>query len=110
MIAELLTIVAMVSASQDAETDPAVWYFQSAACAGSAMLMIPERLPAGFTPAEIEVNDWESVLAEYGPGAGRSEQQIEDDRVAARDVFAELRDRDPEAFEAHREYCRLIRP
>jgi hypothetical protein len=110
LIAELLAIVAMGSASQDVAADPTVWYFQSAACAGSATLLIPERLPASFTPAEIEVSDWERVLAEYGPGAGRSEQQIEDDRIAARDVFAELRDRDPEAFEAHREYCRLIRP
>lgn len=110
MIAEFLAIAAMGSGSQDAGADRTVWYFQSAACAGSAMLLIPERLPAGFTPAEVEVRDWESVLAEYGPRAGRSEQQIEDDRVVARDVFAALRDRDPAAFEAHRAYCHAIRP
>lgn len=110
MIAGLFAASLATLALQDVEPNPTVWHFQAAACAGSAMLSIPEALPPGMTEAEAEVLAWSMVMAEYGRRAGRSEEQIEADAVAAREFFAELRRRDPEAFDAHRAYCRSIFP
>ena len=111
MIASTVLTAIAVLALQAAEPDPQVMYAQAAGCAGSAIVAQPPREDgAGVGPAEEEILTWGMAMAEFGRQTGRTSDQIDADAEQARDFFQQLQQHNPEAFDAHRAYCRAFLP
>lgn len=107
----MLTMLLTLALGQTTQPDPAVWYQQATACMGSALA---ERPPEG-EPQPASLNEdalvWGLVMASAGPAAGRAtEAQQAADAAAAEAFFRQVRAFRPEALDAHKAYCRAIRP
>lgn len=107
----MLTMLLALALDPTPRPDPIVWYNQAAACTGSARAMRP---PEGEPqPATLDEDTlvWGLVMASAGPAAGRpGEAEQAADAAAAEAFFRQVRQFRPEALQAHREYCRGIRP
>ena len=85
---------------------PELWYHQAVACAASAMV------DKGAAPTGDQVGElmtWGLILADEAPRAGRTRAQADSgDLERAEAFYRRLKDRKPEAFAAHRAYCRAV--
>ena len=107
----MVTLLLVLAFDQTPQPDPAVWYRQATACMGSALAAGPregEPLPDTFDEDALV---WGLVMNSVGPSAGRpTEADQAADADAAEAFFRQVRELRPEAFEAHRAWCRAIRP
>ncbi|MGA0546553.1 hypothetical protein ACO2Q1_14870 [Brevundimonas sp. VNH65] len=108
------------AAGQDAMPEPYTLYHQALACAVSAGVADAARPDADTPTAEgarqwsettDEILAWGMVMAHSGPLAGRTPEQVDRiDAERAEAFFAEMREKKPEVFAAHRAYCRSMMP
>ena len=101
----------LLALDQTPRPDPTVWYQQATACMGSALAAGPRE---GEPPSDTFNEDalvWGLVMNSVGPAAGRpTEAEQAADAESAEAFFRQVRELKPEAFEAHRAWCRAIRP
>ncbi len=107
----MLTMLLTLALGQTAPPDPTVWYQQATACMGSTLAARP---PEGASQPDTLDDDalvWGLVMASAGPAAGRpAEAEQAADAAKSEAFFRQVRAFKPEALEAHRVYCRAIRP
>ena len=109
----MLNLLVALSLAQTAtpDSEPHTLYHQAAACAASAVVAEEAEGPTvGRRPNE-EVFTWGMAMARFGPLAGRDVEQVDhEDFNRARLFFEQMRIAKPEAFAAHRVYCRSVLP
>jgi hypothetical protein len=107
----MLTMLLALTLAQTPQPDPAVWNQQATACMGSARATGPDA--DGPQPETLNEDAliWGLAMASAGPAAGRTaEADQAADAAAAETFFRQVRAYKPEAMEAHRAWCRAIRP
>jgi hypothetical protein len=97
---------ALVAAEPPYAPPPEPWYHQAVSCAASAMA------DKGADPTGEQVGElmtWGLILAETGKKAGRTAAQVDSGDVeTALSFYRRLKERKPDAFAAHRAYCRAL--
>ena len=109
MILSLLA-AAVVQTAAPPEPDPVVFYWQAVHCAGSSLAELDALGDAASDDQRLEmVLPWGLAMAQYGPPAGRTAQQVdEEDVTGPRAFFATLRAHNRPAFDAHRAWCAAL--
>lgn len=114
----IIFALALIQPPQDAMPEPWTLYHQAVACAVSAGIALESERPAVAAPGDgdlpegvDEVLAWGMVMAWAGPQIGRTPEEIDQgDAARAEPFFREMLARRPEAFAAHRAYCRAFTP
>lgn len=105
----LAVIAAAALQATTYQPDPMVLYQQALGCAASAGLAMEEASGDQASELMAEALGWGMILADAGPRAGRTAEQVDaTDGEAALAFFREMRRVRPGAFAAHRMYCRLF--
>lgn len=116
----VLMALALVGPGEDEMPEPYTLYHEAVACAVSASIEMEASEPEdGSAPTDEavlawpeltgEILTWGLVMAHTGPLAGRTPEQVDEtDAVRAEAFFLEMRERKPEAFAAHRTYCKAF--
>ena len=104
MMMGLLLLAAMAEAKY--EPPPEIFYHQAVACATSL------KLTVGKEPSSEEFADlmtWGMIMADTGRRIGRTKEQVDSgDLRIAEGFYKYLKEKKPEAFAAHRAYCRAL--
>ena len=100
-------LLAMLAKPGEYEPPPEVFYPQAVACASSLKMEIGKRKPSSQEFADLMT--WGMIMADTGRKIGRTKQQVDSgDLRAAEGFYAYLKEKKPEAFAAHRAYCRAL--
>jgi hypothetical protein len=110
-VISLLAALALTQSAPAPEPDPQTLYHQAVGCAASAVVaQEAERAVDDRRPNE-EVFTWGMAMAQFGPLAGRTVQQVDhEDFDRAKVFFSQMRETKPAAFAAHRSYCGSFLP
>jgi hypothetical protein len=109
----LLNLLVALSLAQAAASDPEphTLYHQAAARAASSVVAQETEGLADDRRLNEEAFTWGMAMAEFGPLAGRTVEQVDhEDFDRAKLFFEQMRVAKPEAFAAHRVYCRGLLP
>jgi hypothetical protein len=103
---DLLLLAMLARAEAKYEPPPEIFYHQAVACATSL------KLSAGKEPSGEEFADmmtWGMIMADTGRKIGRTKRQVDSgDLRIAEGFYKYLKEKKPEAFAAHRAYCKAL--
>ena len=106
MVLPLLAWLA-VQAVAEPDVDPVVFYWQAVHCAGSSLAELDVLGDAASDDQRLEmILPRGMAMAEYGPRAGRTAEQVDEvDVERPRAFFTAMRAHNRAAFDAQRAYC-----
>ena len=101
-----LLLLAMLAKPGEYEPPPELFYHQAVSCAASLKLSVGKE-PRGEEFADLMT--WGMIMADTGRKIGRTREQVDSgDLRIAEGFYKYLKEKKPEAFAAHRAYCRAL--
>ncbi len=101
---DVLLLALLAKADAAFEPPPEVFYHQAVACATSLKLSVSKE-PSGEEFGDLMT--WGMIMADTGRKIGRTKEQVDStDLRIAEGFYKYLKEKKPEAFAAHRAYCK----